>query len=173
MAHIVTPRGRKEPALLSAHPNWPWKVQSGLLFGSRHFIHPPKWDGTDPERQRILLANKPSLYMNVTQAFGFWTQTYSKQRQRLWPTQENKYMRIGMLVWKLSSMVNIPSLDEMGCVPLEEGIHTWEHESLSTLFMRLQIHQISLRSRKMRVTFSTTRLIWPGQRPVPLILHSF
>ena len=88
MAHTVTTRGTKEPALLSARPNWLWKVQSWLLFGSRRFIHPPKWDGTDPERQRILLANKPSLYMDVSQAFGFWTQTHSKQKQSLWPSQE-------------------------------------------------------------------------------------
>ena len=86
-AHIVTLRGKKEPALLSACSNWLWKIQSRLLFGSHLFIRAPKWDGAELERQRPPLASKPSFYTDITQAFGFWTQTHSKQRQSLWLSQ--------------------------------------------------------------------------------------
>lgn len=137
---------------LSTHQNGTGQTQKGREFyspASHHFI----WTSLKH------LDSEP----RHTQSRG---EGYDHPRK-------NKHTRIGMLVWKLSSMVNIQSLDEMGCVPLEEGIHDWGHESLSTLFMHLQIHQISLRSRKMRVTFSTMGLIWPGQRPVPWILHSF
>lgn len=130
---------------LSTHQNGTGQTQKGSEFylpTSHHFI----WTSVKH------LDSEPRHTQNRSNAYDH--------------PRKNKYTGMRMLVWQLSSMVNTQSLDEMGCVPLE-GIRNWEHVSSSTWFMHLQNHQVNIRSRKMRVAFSTAGQIWPVQSPMP------
>lgn len=130
-------RGRREPALLSAHPNQLWKIQSRLLLGSHHIICPLKWNGTDLERQWPPPTNKPSLHMDITPAFGFWTKVCVKQRQSLWLFSRKLIGETTIITLKLPSMGEHPEPKCNRLYNFKVGMGSWCLKSASVWFTYL------------------------------------